>query len=291
MAVLPSSSFSRGRILQARHLHQNAVQPLALDQRLDGAEFVDAALDDLDRLFDRLPDAVGNRRLRHGEPDQPAAGVGDFEAALAAGAEQTAERLRQLAQLGQRGRQLGVLGDPHLDVVGAHRQPGIGDLGVAQDAADVVANLVELVLLDRVGIDLEQEVRTALQIEAEHEMTLRPFRPGLHPAPRERSSERRNRHTTSAVRMIASAFHRVKYNIELTRQNSGECARRDKERASSRTSRLPWRFRPFPWPARPWRGRPKSSAASAARGRRRRSRIRSGRRRPLWSPCRPGRPR
>jgi hypothetical protein len=26
------------------------------------------------------------------------------------------------------------------------------------------------------------------------------------------------RHTTSAVRMIASAFHRVKYNIELARQ-------------------------------------------------------------------------
>src|SRR6185437_10512526 len=26
------------------------------------------------------------------------------------------------------------------------------------------------------------------------------------------------RHTSSAVRMIASAFHRVKYNIELTRQ-------------------------------------------------------------------------
>ena len=27
-----------------------------------------------------------------------------------------------------------------------------------------------------------------------------------------------HRQTTSAVRMIASAFHRVKYNIELTRQ-------------------------------------------------------------------------
>ena len=26
------------------------------------------------------------------------------------------------------------------------------------------------------------------------------------------------RHTTSAVKMIASAFHREKYNIELTRQ-------------------------------------------------------------------------
>ena len=39
---------------------------------------------------------------RHGEPDQPAAGIGDIEAALAGGAEQAAERLRQLAQLGQR---------------------------------------------------------------------------------------------------------------------------------------------------------------------------------------------
>jgi len=32
------------------------------------------------------------------------------------------------------------------------------------------------------------------------------------------------RHTTSAVRMIASAFHRVKYNIELTRQTQENTA-------------------------------------------------------------------
>ena len=46
-----------------------------------------------------LPDAVGDRGLRHGQPDQPAAGVGDFKAALAAGAQQAAERLRQFTQL------------------------------------------------------------------------------------------------------------------------------------------------------------------------------------------------
>src|SRR5712671_8101382 len=34
------------------------------------------------------------------------------------------------------------------------------------------------------------------------------------------------RHTTSAVSVIASAFHRVKYNIELTRQIRRECGAR-----------------------------------------------------------------
>ena len=56
-----------------------------------------------------LPDALGDGGLRHREADQAAAGIGDFEAALAAGAEQAAERLRQLAQLGERGLQVGLL--------------------------------------------------------------------------------------------------------------------------------------------------------------------------------------
>jgi len=39
------------------------------------AKLVDAALDDLDRLLDRLPDAIGDDgRLRHGQADQTAAG-------------------------------------------------------------------------------------------------------------------------------------------------------------------------------------------------------------------------
>jgi hypothetical protein len=50
-----------------------------------------------------------------------------------------AQRLRQLAQLGQRGLQIGILGDAHLDAIAAHRQAGIADLGLAQHAAHIVA--------------------------------------------------------------------------------------------------------------------------------------------------------
>jgi hypothetical protein len=85
---------------------------------------------------------------------------------------------RQLAQFRQRVLQIGVL-DANLDAVGTRRKAGITDLGVAQRAANIVANLVELVFLDRVGIDLEQDMRAALQIETEHQMALRPFRPAL----------------------------------------------------------------------------------------------------------------
>src|SRR6185312_2239492 len=169
---------STGLILQARHLNQDTIRALALDQRLNGAEFVDAALDDLDRLVDRLPHPIGDRRRRNGKPDQSAASIADLKAALAAGTEQAAEWLRQFAQLRQGILQIAIL-DVNLDAVRSRRESGIADPGFAQGAANVVANLVELVLLDRVGIDLEQDVRAALQVEAEHEATLRPVRPGL----------------------------------------------------------------------------------------------------------------
>jgi len=50
---------------------------------------------------------------------------------------------------------------------------------LAQRAAHVVADLVELLFLHIVGIDLEQQIGAALQIEAEHEAALRECRPGL----------------------------------------------------------------------------------------------------------------
>ena len=62
------------RILQAGHLDQDAVGALALDRRLDGAELVDAPLDD----FHRLPDGWRTRSTRParlGQPDQPIADI------------------------------------------------------------------------------------------------------------------------------------------------------------------------------------------------------------------------
>ena len=47
-----------GRILKAGHLHQDAACPLALDRRFGGAKLIDAAAHDLDRLVDRVPDAL-----------------------------------------------------------------------------------------------------------------------------------------------------------------------------------------------------------------------------------------
>ena len=53
LAVLPGLSSRRVGILQARHLHQDAVVALLLDGGLLGAQFVDAPAHDFDRLARR----------------------------------------------------------------------------------------------------------------------------------------------------------------------------------------------------------------------------------------------
>src|SRR2546423_11298409 len=129
------------RILKAGDLHQDAIVALALDHRFDRAELVDAALDDLDRLLDGLAHALDNGRLRESQADQSATSIGDVEVALVARAEQAANRLRQITQLGQRGLEIGVL-DTYLDRIATCHETGIADLGLAQRAAHIVADMV-----------------------------------------------------------------------------------------------------------------------------------------------------
>jgi hypothetical protein len=146
---------------------------------------------------------------RHGHADQPAAGIGHFHAALAAAAENAAERLRQVAQLSESRRRIGF-GHAHLDGLAANGDAaGNTDARLTQRTAGIVDDLLQLVLLHRIGIDFQQDVRATLQVEAEHDMALRPLRPTLDGGLGE---EIRNAHrqTTSAVRMIASAFQREK---------------------------------------------------------------------------------
>ena len=85
-AVLPRISLSREGSCRAGHLNENAVGALALDRRLDQAELVDAALDDLNRLIDGLTDALDQRSVRGGERDE-AAVFSDIDAALSRRAE------------------------------------------------------------------------------------------------------------------------------------------------------------------------------------------------------------
>ena len=169
-----------GRVLQAGHLYQNAVGAFALDQRLDGAELVDAPPDDLDRLVHRLTHALDNGRIGIGEPDDVTGLGGHVDVALAGGTEDAAERLRQRAQFFQ--RQVGVraLADVHLGAVALDDETGIADARLAQHAAHVVEQRLQHLLAHGLGVDLEQDVRAALQVEAEHDVALRPFRPARH---------------------------------------------------------------------------------------------------------------
>ncbi len=167
------------RILQAGDLHENARDAFALDRRLDQAELVDAALDDLNRLIDRLADALGDSRVGGGERDD--AGVlGDVDAALSGGAEDAGQWLRQLTQLFDRGGDVAVARDANIDAVAMDGAPGEGDARLAQRAQHVVGDSLQPLLAHRVGVDLEQEARAALQVQTEHDVALRPCRPGPH---------------------------------------------------------------------------------------------------------------
>ena len=54
------------RIAETRSLDEDAVLALALDRRLDGAELIDTARDDLDRLVDDRAHALRQAGLRIG---------------------------------------------------------------------------------------------------------------------------------------------------------------------------------------------------------------------------------
>ena len=97
------------RIAEARNLDQDAVDALALDRGLDQAQGVDPPLDDLDGLVDDLAGALDQRRLGHRQPDQPAADVFDVQRPRSSGAEKSAERLRQVAQLRQALLQIAIV--------------------------------------------------------------------------------------------------------------------------------------------------------------------------------------
>jgi hypothetical protein len=159
------------RVLEARHLDEDAVGPLALDARLRGAGHVDAAADDLDGLLDRAAHLLGHAGIGEGQRDQPVRRIGDLDVPVAGLAEdRVADRLGQLAQLGH--DPLAVGGVRHADLRAPRRQLNAA-LGrhpiVAQDAADVVAQGRGLGPHQVRHVHFEQDVGAALQVEAEHD--------------------------------------------------------------------------------------------------------------------------
>ena len=166
-------------VAQSRYLHENTIGALALDRGLDQPHCIDAPLDDLDGLIDHLPGPFDERGLGHGQPNEPAARIDDLDRALPGAPGEAAERLRELPQLRQRLIDLIVTYD-HLDGVaadgGSAREP---DPRFAQQSADVVLQGLQLLPPHIVGIDLQQDVGAALQIETQNDVALRPCRPAL----------------------------------------------------------------------------------------------------------------
>ena len=89
------------------------------------------------------------------------------------------DRLRQIGQRGLGLLGIGGIANADLNRVPAAAKAGIADLGVAQLGADLVARRVEALVDDVLPDDLEQDVRSALQVEAERHLLFgQPVRPG-----------------------------------------------------------------------------------------------------------------
>ena len=149
-----------GRVLDARDLQQDAVVALAHDGRFDGAGLVDAAAQDLDRLVDHF------LALAH----HVDVGIADTNGVARA-----------------RDRQAGIEGAQPFDglralcLVTQHehdRAAGLdvdrleGDLLLAHLAAHRVGQVGQPLVHHAAQVRLEQEVRTAAQVEAEIDAAL-----------------------------------------------------------------------------------------------------------------------
>ena len=143
------------RIVDARQLHDDAVAALALDRRLGGAEFVDAPAHDLDRLGDDLVAALGYRLFRIAHTDLAAAIALDHGAGFG------------LPGHARRAVHIGEIAHPEGGRLALDAELAITDLSSSQNAAKGVDQIVEALARHRLEVDLEQQVRSPLQIEAE----------------------------------------------------------------------------------------------------------------------------
>ena len=75
--------------------------------------------------------------------------------------------------------EIAFLADTHFDRQPANGAAGVADARFTQSTLHILRELFGFFLADVVGIDLEQDVRAALQVEPEHHVPLRPRRPTL----------------------------------------------------------------------------------------------------------------
>ena len=104
--------------------------------------------------IDGLTDPLGDRRIGRGERDR-AAVLADVDVALSRGAGEAGYRLRQLAQLGHRGIDVGIAGDVHLHGIAVNGAAGKRNARLPQHAQHVIVDGLQLLLTHRAGVDLK----------------------------------------------------------------------------------------------------------------------------------------
>ncbi len=149
-------------VLQPGHLHQDAAGALADDGRLERAERVDAAVDDLAGDRHRLIDGVVDAGLGLAHLD-PLAGPPYLPFDLAAEPDRLHLRAGGLLRLGGPGR----IAHREAQLAARGREPGDPDLRAAHLAADHVLHRLEPLAGDVVGLRLEQQLAAAGKVEAE----------------------------------------------------------------------------------------------------------------------------
>ena len=168
-----------GRILQARHLHEDARAALAHDVGLGGAHGVDAPAHRLDGGADGAGDAMLQAGLGRGDADHAAVRLGHLEIGDGGAEDEVAGLLDEAAQGLEGGVRVLGLDEPDLHGVVGDADRGDGDLGLAQPLAGIIAQRVQPVLAHIGDLHGEQQMRAAAQVEAEGELRLRhPARPG-----------------------------------------------------------------------------------------------------------------
>ena len=155
-------------IFEARHLQQHAILPLALDRRLGGTDLVDAVADHFHRLRDQRRhargDAVGGQR----HDDLAVGRLGERQFRHTADAETARNVVLQLLHRRHRGGLLRRIGQLDGDRIRAGGDQIADAIVVGERRAHVATQVLDPLGDDRVAVNLQQQVRAALQVETEH---------------------------------------------------------------------------------------------------------------------------
>ena len=156
------------RILKTRHLNQNSVVTLALNDRLGCAELVDTTPYHLDGLRQCRGNPVVDSLFRQRIAQQSRLRLRQLKFGDGPTAEQS--RIDRLCELAQRFlglRNLAHVADSHLNGLARTREPRVADPLLAQQPPDIVTRRDNALFDQFLLFNLQKNMRTALKVETQ----------------------------------------------------------------------------------------------------------------------------